>query len=97
CPATIAPCATARSANACTALPRNPRPPTRSGCVGTRRSSMRDTCQMKRIQMNSRKYQRHRMNWKIGRLREPYHIPAIENVEPWADDVAYHEVVSSTV
>ena len=64
-----APCATASGVKALTVLARNPRPPTRSRWVGTKLNSMDDTCQRKRVQINSRKYQRNNRNWKIGRLR----------------------------
>ena len=55
---------------------------------------MRDTCQRKRAQMNSRKYQRHIRNWNSGRLTKPYHIPASVSTRPPVDGVAYHVVVA---
>ena len=58
---------------------------------------MRDTCQSRRVQMNSRKYQRSSRNWKSGRLTKPYQIPAGESLEPSAAAVAYHVAVSSAV
>src|SRR3954462_1299971 len=95
CPATTAPCATASGTKASTVEDRNPRPPTRSGCVGATLNSMRDTCQRKRAQMNNRKYQRQSRNWKSGRLTQPYHHPASEAFEPSTDDVAYQVAVPS--
>jgi hypothetical protein len=65
-------CARSTGAKA-TGLPaRKPRPPARSGCVGRRRSSSRETCQRNQAHRNSRKYQRRTRNWKIGMLTQAY-------------------------
>ena len=83
--------------NANTVLERKPRPPTRSGCVGTSRNSIRDTCQSSRAQMKTLKYQRHSRNWNTGRLTYPYQAPANVSVEPSGPGVAYQVATSSTM
>src|ERR1043166_9756739 len=88
-PARIAPCAINSGTKAYTVLPRNPRPPTRSGCVGMRLNSMRDTCQRKRIHMKIRKYQRTSRNWQIGKLTYANQKPVEENCNPSAPGVPY--------
>ena len=93
-PASSAPCAIASTAKAMAVSERKLSPPTRSGCVGTRRNSMRDTCHRKRAQINNRKYQRHSRNWKIGRLTQPYHSPAQRGFDPPAEGIAYQVLVS---
>lgn len=73
------------------------RPARPSGWVGTSIKWIRETRHRKRAQTNRRKYQRHSMNWKIGRLTQAYHVPASENLGPSGDGVAYHarEIVAA--
>jgi hypothetical protein len=87
--ASSVPCATSSGANATTVPERNPRPPTRSGWVGTRLSSQRATCQRKRIQTNRRKYQRSKMNWATGLLTYTNHQPAGNSWRPPSVGTAY--------
>ncbi len=94
-PASRAPWASSTGAKAVHTFARNPRPPQRSGWVGTSFSSMRDTCQRKRAHTNNRKYQRRRMNWNNGRLTQPNHQPASDGCHlPCA--VAPYQLATST-
>ena len=56
----------------CVLKPRKASPAVRSGWVGTRRRFSRDTFHRKRNQRANRRYQRSRMNWKIGTLTRTY-------------------------
>src|SRR5437016_11433694 len=76
--------ATRKGANAAVLVPRNPRPPARSGLTGDRSRSRRDTRNRKRNQRTSRYHQRNRMNWKIGRLIQAYQKPAPDSLGPEA-------------
>lgn len=75
-PASNAPWASSNGEKARPIAVRNPRPAQRSGCVGTRWRSMRDTRHRKRAKTNRRKYQRSSRNWNIGRLTPTAHQPA---------------------
>src|SRR5215475_2452227 len=57
-------------------LPRKPRPPARSGCVGIRFRGILETCQRNRYQMKSRTYHRSSKNCRIGMLTKTYQKPA---------------------
>ena len=58
---------------------------------------MRDTCQRKRAQMNTRKYQRSNRNWNTGTLTSACHQPASDKlVDPLAAADPAAQVLAST-
>src|SRR6185437_10346014 len=86
-------CATSTGENAKMLAPRKPRPPALSGWKRLSWSGKPRTRHKNWYQRKRRKYQRRRINRKIGRLTNAYQYPAALRSGPAAEFAPYHVVI----